>query len=178
MQWQHGTYSLPGNGSLILQPFGVDGRQLMSTPCSYDESVYTRYDQPELIEKYQAYTDPYHNVPRLDLYKFDGTPMQPMYLAYNPPQMLPTETLNPTPSATNAKRSVKETAKVKRSLDEGEDELAQKMLKDGSVGGKAGGRGKGRILMPSMDGINADKWWWAGVGFIAVGTVMYVELPS
>jgi len=49
MQWQHGTYSLPGNGSILLQPIGVDGRQLVSSPCSYDESVYTRYEQPELI---------------------------------------------------------------------------------------------------------------------------------
>jgi hypothetical protein len=49
MQWQHGTYSLPGNGSILLQPIGVDGRQLVSSPCSYDESMYTRYEQPELI---------------------------------------------------------------------------------------------------------------------------------
>ncbi len=50
MQWQHGTYSLPGNGSILLNPFAVDGRQLVSNPCSYDESVYTRYDQPELLK--------------------------------------------------------------------------------------------------------------------------------
>src|SRR5271170_6717558 len=50
MQWQHGTYSLPGNGSILLQPFAVDGRQLMSSPCSYDQSVYTRYEQLELYK--------------------------------------------------------------------------------------------------------------------------------
>jgi hypothetical protein len=32
---------------------------------------------------------------RLDLYSFDGSPMHPMYLAYRPPEMLPTTTLNP-----------------------------------------------------------------------------------
>jgi hypothetical protein len=50
MQWQHGTYSLPGNGSILLQPIAVDGRQLVSSPCSYDQSVYTRYEQPELFQ--------------------------------------------------------------------------------------------------------------------------------
>lgn len=50
LQWQHGTYTLEANGSLILKPFEVDGRQVMSSPCSYDESIYTRYKNPEMIK--------------------------------------------------------------------------------------------------------------------------------
>jgi hypothetical protein len=45
---------------------------------------------------------------RLDLYKFDGSPMNPMFLAYNPPQMLPTITMNPTDTPPSP------TGKVKR----------------------------------------------------------------
>lgn len=39
--------------------------------------------------------DNYHGRYRLNLYKFDGTPVNPMYLAYRPPMMLPTQVLNP-----------------------------------------------------------------------------------
>lgn len=47
MQWQHGTYAQAPDGSLQLTPFGVDGRQLLSKPCSYGSAVYTRYNQSE-----------------------------------------------------------------------------------------------------------------------------------
>lgn len=42
--------------------------------------------------------DRYHRVERLDLTKFNGEKMHPMYLAYRPPKMLPTNTLNPVPT--------------------------------------------------------------------------------
>jgi hypothetical protein len=50
MQWQHGKYQILANGSLITQPFEVDGRQLLSQPCEYDHAIYTRYNQSELFE--------------------------------------------------------------------------------------------------------------------------------
>ncbi|EXJ94118.1 hypothetical protein A1O1_02511 [Capronia coronata CBS 617.96] len=156
MQWQHGTYSLPGNGSIVLEPFAVDGRQLTSAPCSYDRSIYVRYEQAELFKSYQVSTDKFHNVPRLDLYKFDGSPVQPMYLVATPPQMLPTQTLNPTstPSSTGKSR-------VKRS-DGGAQEPLMPM-------------DKGSFFLPKE--YNADHWWWAGVGLTALGTVLYM-LPT
>ena len=50
IQWQHGMYTQLANGSLILSPFEVDGRQLLSDPCSYpDQGVYTRYAQEEFF---------------------------------------------------------------------------------------------------------------------------------
>lgn len=50
MQWQHGTYTIEANGSLVLTPFAVDGRQVESKPCSYDQSIYTRYKQLEVMK--------------------------------------------------------------------------------------------------------------------------------
>ncbi|EXJ92362.1 hypothetical protein A1O3_00912 [Capronia epimyces CBS 606.96] len=157
MQWQHGTYSLPGNGSLVMQPFGVDGRQLTSSPCSYDRSIYVRYEQSELMKSYQVMTDPYHNVPRLNLYKFDGSPMQPMYLAASPPQMLPTQTLNPT---STPKSTGKSRVKRMEGGDGGTQERLVGMNKD--------------PFIPPKEPYNADHWWWAGVGLTALGTALYM----
>jgi len=50
MQWQHGSYTKNPNGSLSLEPIAVDGRQLLSDPCKYKYSVFTRYHQPEYIK--------------------------------------------------------------------------------------------------------------------------------
>lgn len=50
MQFQHGTFTKAANGSLTLTPFAVDGRQLLSNPCSYDQSIYTRYNQTEVFQ--------------------------------------------------------------------------------------------------------------------------------
>lgn len=49
IQWQHGKYRKASNGSLVLNPFAVDGRQLMSDPCAYQNAVYTRYHQQEIF---------------------------------------------------------------------------------------------------------------------------------
>lgn len=162
MQWQHGRYAMPGNGSIIFEPIAVDGRQLTSEPCSYDTSLYVRYSQPELMIKYQVYTDPFHNVPRLDLYQFDGKPMNPMFLIASPPEMLPTETLNPTATATSAAST--NAGKLKR------DTEAQRLV--------------GSVRLPQMaddiqetDSKDADRWFWAGIAMVSAGTIMYM-LPT
>jgi hypothetical protein len=46
MQFQHGTFTVNADNSLSMSPFGVDGRQLLSDPCS-GASTYTRYNQTE-----------------------------------------------------------------------------------------------------------------------------------
>lgn len=48
MQWQHGKYKITENGSLILHPIAVDGRQLLSDPCKYPNSIYTRFNTTEI----------------------------------------------------------------------------------------------------------------------------------
>jgi len=163
MQWQHGTYSLPGNGSIVLEPFAVDGRQLVSNPCSYGESVYTRYDQAELLKSYEVLTDPYHNIKRVNLFQFDGSPQIPLYLVYNPPQMLPTQTLNPTSSAAPAATAK---SRVKRDMPDLTGERIEPMNKNANI-----------ILTPK-DPYNADTWWWVGVGMTALGTIMYMMPTS
>ncbi|KAG5440432.1 hypothetical protein PCK2_000565 [Pneumocystis canis] len=106
MQWQHGTFQILDNGSLLLTPIPDDGRQIFSDPCFSVTSRYTRFSVRELMIKYDVTLDPYYNEYKLQLYQFDGTPVQPLYLAYFPPQMLPTTTLNPVLQK-NYKRSLK-----------------------------------------------------------------------
>ena len=143
MQWQHGSFQKLSNGSLVMEPIPDDGRQLMSDPCNADSSLYSHYNQSELFERYEYLLDPYSNRPRLNLYRFDGSPLAPMYLLYNPPQMLPTSTLHPKSTATGkpAKRSLK--------------------------------------LFPDAPGtpqnvwMDADRWWWFGIGITGFGSFLY-----
>ena len=94
---------------------------------------------------------------RLDLYGFDGTPVQPLYLMYSPPQMLPTSTLNPTATATATAGS-----KAKRGLD-GEVPLNWKSQFDGN-------RQAGKVVQR----INAERLWWVGLGMTGVGGLLYL----
>jgi len=82
--------------------------------------------------------------------------MNPMYLAYRPPQMLPTQTLNPTSSSTNA--PAKSTGKAKREV-EGLEGFTEPLNRD--------------VLIQRRESFNADKWWWIGVGMTGLGGVAY-----
>lgn len=117
MTFQHGSYEILSNGSVILTPIAVDGRQLLSDPCGYksDEAKYVRYEQKTWFEKYQVSISDYHGRYMLQIYQFDGSPMQPLYLAYKPPMMLPTGALNPTDNSEPTKASVRK--RVRRSLE-------------------------------------------------------------
>ena len=48
------------------------------------------------MKTWEVSEDRYKRVKRLDLGLWDGKMLQPLYLAYRPPQMLPTSTMNPT----------------------------------------------------------------------------------
>ena len=50
IQWQHGKFEKLTDGSLKLTPIKVDGRQMYSDPCSYKNSVYTRYNSSETFQ--------------------------------------------------------------------------------------------------------------------------------
>src|SRR5436190_16107103 len=52
MQFQHGKFTKESNGSLILMPFALDGRQLVSNPCASQYSMYLRYNQTEIFKVY------------------------------------------------------------------------------------------------------------------------------
>ncbi|KAK9468719.1 chaperone for protein-folding within the ER, fungal-domain-containing protein [Lipomyces arxii] len=158
LQYQHGTYEIANNGSILLTPFAVDGRQLLSDPCNSDESEYTRYSQSEVYEKFDIIIDDYHGEYRLNLYEFDGTPVNPMYLIYRPPLMLPTVTMNPTtasdgPTATPMSAS----RKLRRSFE----------------------NRKRTTAVPRSNG-SLDFWWWVGVCmmFGGGGAFMYLQRQS
>ncbi|MCJ1370687.1 Reversal of tor2 lethality [Loxospora ochrophaea] len=155
MQFQHGTFQIGSNGSLTLNPYSVDGRQLLSQPCEFQNSILTRYNQTEFFQRYDPYIDPYHNIMRLDLYQFDGSPANPMYLVYKPPQMLPTQTLNPTTTSSAPGSTSTANSKLRRSLSG----------LPGSIDDSTISRRK--------HAVNADRWWWIGVGMTAIGGVGY-----
>ena len=114
-------------------------------------------DRSILSQRYSVYTDPYHNIPRLDLYQFDGSPLQPMYLAFSPPQMLPTTTLNQ-PSATATTTS---SSKLKRALDYGMPSMAKTSL-------------EGKRTAEIIHRIDADRLWWVGLTLTGVGGLLYL----
>ncbi|KAF2489343.1 hypothetical protein BU16DRAFT_471832 [Lophium mytilinum] len=153
IQWQHGSFTKQANGSLVLVPIAVDGRQLYSDPCAYDEAVYTRYNTSEMFQRYEVLTDPYHNIPRLNLFQFDGSPMMPLYLVMSPPEMLPTGTLNPLTTATAG--GAKATSKFKRSAEGFNLPMNHKVL--------------GKRHEP----IAADRIWWFGVFLTGSGALLY-----
>ncbi len=81
-----------------------------------------------------------------------------MYLAYKPPEMLPTQTLNPTATASGAGGGAAHTGKARRSLTN-MDGFVEPMNKN--------------VLIKRREPVNADKWWWMGVGMTALGGIGY-----
>ncbi|PGG98026.1 hypothetical protein AJ80_09595 [Polytolypa hystricis UAMH7299] len=159
LQFQHGKYTKEANGSLILTPFAIDGRQLISNPCKGKYAQYYRYNQTELFKRYVIETDKFHNVKRLNLYQFDGAPLNPMFLIYDPPQMLPTKTLNPVPSSPSgkAKRGVSASS-------DGDFEIVEPLNKNAWLKRKVSTQQDGRF----------DHWWWFGVIMTSIGGVVVI----
>ncbi len=105
------------------------------------------------------YTDPYHGVTRLDLYEFDGSPMNPMYIAYSPALMLPTQTMNPTATASGAAATTKAS---KRSVDT--EKLVLPLNKDA------------KHIKRDTDSLSFDAtWvWWIGIAMTVFGGAAYL----
>lgn len=147
VSYQHGSYELLANGTLVLTPIAVDGRQLLSNPCGgvSDASTYSRYVQPTFFQKYQVFISDYHGRYTLQIYQFDGSKMQPLYLAYKPPLMLPTHALNPTNAASETKSTLN---RVKRSLENQYRTTAVRSVVSDSF----------------------DYYWWLAVGTLGVAS--------
>jgi hypothetical protein len=96
--------------------------------------------------------DPFHHILRLNLYRFDGSPLPAMYLAFKPPTMLPTSTLNPTntPTATSAHGTAQ---KVKRML--GLERQSPVVVRTSSLW------------------LDPDSWWWFGIGVTGLGGFLF-----
>ncbi|CAG98081.1 Rot1p [Kluyveromyces lactis] len=153
--FQHGTYEVKDDGQLVLTPIEVDGRQLLSQPCD-DEGVstYSRYYQAESFKSYLVQLDTYYGKQSLQLYGSDGAPLQPLFLAYKPPVMLPTITLNPTASddaqpTSNAKRDL--ISHVRRSIEN---------------------RHKTNAVKKTAP--NIEKYWWGSLALIGVGSIAFL----
>lgn len=117
LQWEHGSYEVTSDEKIVLTPITVDGRQLLSDPCSDKGiSTYSRYSTNTTFSQYSIYVDSYNGKYRLQLYDTDGSPINALWLAYRPPMMLPTVTLNPTETTSGA-TSTSVSKKIKRSLE-------------------------------------------------------------
>ncbi|CAI5758765.1 unnamed protein product [Candida verbasci] len=153
--YQHGTYEILSNGSVVLTPIAVDGRQLLSDPCNSDDptkSKYTRYVQPTYFKAYRVYVNNYHGRYALEIYQFDGSKMQPLYLAYKPPLMLPTTALNPTDQNSETDSSLNEKRqRIKRSL---ENQYRTNAVKQ-------------------VYNENFDKYWWISVGCLGLASTYF-----
>jgi hypothetical protein len=90
--------------------------------------------------------------------------MNPMFLAYSPPQMLPTVTMNPTATAT---ASTTAKAKSKRGL---EDLLTFPLNKDAKHI-KRDGDAKPLGLLHRID---LNVLWWTGIGMTIFGGAAYM----
>lgn len=86
--------------------------------------------------------------------------MNPMFLAYSPPQMLPTVTMNPTPSATASGK------KAKRTMGAGEEMEIPLNVNAAHI--------KRDIERPLLDRIDLSMLWWAGVGMTIFGGAAYL----
>ncbi|KAF8321978.1 chaperone for protein-folding within the ER, fungal-domain-containing protein [Cantharellus anzutake] len=91
--WQHGTYQWLSNGSIIANPIPIDGRMQVQNPCAAKSNVIQQFNTTILLQSWRIFQDVQRG-PKLQLYRFDGAPLHPMYQIANPPNMLPTETLS------------------------------------------------------------------------------------
>ncbi|OJD23187.1 hypothetical protein ACJ73_05458, partial [Blastomyces percursus] len=173
MQFQHGTYKVERNGSLILTPFSSDGRQLISSPCAGRSAQYYRHIQEEMFERYEVLIDPFHKIPRLNLYLVDGSPLIPMYLAVRPPEMLPTHTLNPTDGPEGAATATSTAAgarKAKAKRTEGSVETEREFKVSQPLRIKSSFVNKMHYYHSKLDRLSSsDKMWWIGVIMTSVG---------
>lgn len=171
--FQHGKYEVFNNGSLVLTPIAVDGRQLISDPCNdKGTSTYTRYSQQEIFKSFLVVLDDYHGVYKLLLFQFDGSPMQPLYLAYRPPMMLPTETLNPTDSSSNTI----ETNSPAVADDENDSSSSNQKRDSISHLVKRSLENKYRtnaVKKPSQSFLMSNEFWYISASVIGLGSFLF-----
>ncbi|ODQ63218.1 hypothetical protein NADFUDRAFT_84405 [Nadsonia fulvescens var. elongata DSM 6958] len=122
--YQHGTYEILTNDTLILNPWVEDGRIEVVKPCQdgeidKEDIEYYYFDENLVFHYLTIDFDNMSNRHQLNLVKdvSSGTieneeKFPPLYLAFNPPMMLPTEKLRPD-AVPDLKEEVKEIPKMK-----------------------------------------------------------------
>ena len=86
--------------------------------------------------------------------------MHPMFLAYTPPQMLPTSILNPIATSSAPTGKPTSNSRVKRAIDDGSGDTIERLYK--------------KVILTPSEPFNPDRWWWVGIGLTAVGTMLYM----
>jgi hypothetical protein len=86
--------------------------------------------------------------------------MNPMFLAFSPPQMLPTVTMNPTPTTTSSGKKSKRTAGAGEEMNLPLNANAPHIKRDFE-----------RSLVHRID---LNMLWWAGVGMTIFGGAAYL----
>jgi len=86
--------------------------------------------------------------------------MNPMFLAFSPPQMLPTVTMNPTPAATTSGKKAKRTAGAGEEMEAHLNANAPQIKRD--------------IEESLVHRIDLNMLWWAGVGMTIFGGAAYL----
>ncbi|SSD58846.1 related to Protein ROT1 [Saccharomycodes ludwigii] len=169
--FQHGSYEVLDNGTVILNPIEIDGRQLVSDPCNDNgTSSYTRFNSTTVFKWFTVELNTYHGIQELQLYQYDWSALQPLYLVYKPPLMLPTITLNPVSEGT---QSVTVSSKKKK--------------RDSFIGNNLNVRERVRRYLENKHKTNAKKLinknelfdssylWWIASLCICVGSVLFLS---
>lgn len=107
-------------------------------------------------KSYELLIDPYHKVPRLNLYRFDGSPMAPMYIWSTTPNMLPTTTIHP--QATHTGKASRAMRRIKRRAD-------QTAFHYHDIDHKR--------PQPAFPLVKPNTIWYMGVGLSGLGGVLY-----
>jgi hypothetical protein len=78
---------------MTLYPFPSDGRIQVQDPCAAVTNLITEYNQVTLYADWGITMDSTRGNYKMELNRFDGAKMPPMWLMANPPNMLPTQYL-------------------------------------------------------------------------------------
>lgn len=78
---------------MTLYPFPSDGRIQVQDPCAAVTNLITEYNQVTLYADWGIIMDSTRGNYKMELNRFDGAKMPPMWLTANPPNMMPTQYL-------------------------------------------------------------------------------------
>lgn len=144
-----------------LTPITVDGRTLTSSPCDSKSSTLSRYMQNETYSKVEVLLDTYTQTMRLNLYAFDGTPVNAMWQHSTTPLMLPTTTLTPT-ATTSSKPPMNSSPSSSPP-----PPASQKVRR--ALGLDKSGPSRRVAEHLAKKNYNANNWLWIGLGLSGFG---------
>lgn len=147
----------------MLTPIANDGRMLYSDPCENKKSaVYSRWNVTIVYKGWAVEMDTYRKKNVLKLYKFDGSPENPLWLGEGTPVMLPTTELK----AGATKKEDEEKGETKSKL------VKREFKEQSTVEGGKVKRAVDRLVDDYLlDVVEPATVWWAGVVMVFSGAV-------